>query len=131
MKDLKNYYQCYTRVHALPYEPFVISNISGIETDVINEIGKVLNISIQIELYPSAPMDLGEKDDNGTWTGFLAPVYDLWHLGIGNIPPESEYMNDFTFSLDYIRAKIVYVVPIANLVPRYLPIKFFVKPRYI
>uniref|UniRef100_A0AAR5NYW9 Ionotropic glutamate receptor C-terminal domain-containing protein n=1 Tax=Dendroctonus ponderosae TaxID=77166 RepID=A0AAR5NYW9_DENPD len=116
-KKLKNDHQCYTRVHALPYEPFVISNLSGIETDVINEIGKVLNISIHIKLYLSAPMDLGEKCDNGNWTGFLAPVYDSWHLGIGNVPPESEYMDDFTFTLDYIRAKIVYVVPNANLVP--------------
>ncbi|KAH1027838.1 hypothetical protein HUJ05_001270 [Dendroctonus ponderosae] len=65
-------------------------------------------------------MDLGEKCDNGNWTGFLAPVYDSWHLGIGNVPPESEYMDDFTFTLDYIRAKIVYVVPNANLVPRTL-----------
>lgn len=104
-------------VEALPYPPFVISNSSGLESDIIQEIGQALNITFKINIHPNATINMGEKID-GIWNGFLGRIHSRLNLGIGTISPEADLLNDFTYSVKYYWVKVVLVVPIAALVPR-------------
>lgn len=114
---IKDYNKCYAPVQALPYPPFVMKSHMGVEIDILKLVGLMLNLTFIIELYPNYTMHLGEQTPNGTWTGFLEPIFSDWQLGIGSIPPDSELTEDFTFSVPYIWNQNVYVVPIAALVP--------------
>ncbi|XP_066150912.1 uncharacterized protein [Euwallacea fornicatus] len=114
----KDYKGCTSNVHALPYEPFVIGPTSGIEVDIVrNIIGKTLNISFSVTLYRNETLKLGDMAADGSWTGFLEPIFSQWYLGIGNIPPETKLTEDFTYSVAYHWNHNVYVVPISALVP--------------
>lgn len=115
--NIKNL-NCTTNVITMPYEPFVINETKGIEMEILHLLGNLYNIKFNINLISEAT-DWGEKMENNTWNGPLDRVYKDNMLGVGNIRKNIDYMRDFDFTYDYYTESMVWIVPIAEPVPKW------------
>lgn len=116
MYDFKN---CSLGIIAMPYKPFVIDKNEGIEVRLLKDIGKRYNIYFNITLA-NLSSSWGRKTKNKTWTGELGLLYEQRYFGIGNVDVGRDIdYRDFSFSYFYHNEPLVFVVPIAKLVPEW------------
>ncbi|KAG5865764.1 hypothetical protein JTB14_000532 [Gonioctena quinquepunctata] len=109
---------CTVNVIARPYIPFVINDSYGFEIEILRSIGHMSNINFNITISNDMVDSWGCKI-NDSWTGNLNLVYDEMYLGIGNIDIGMGNSTDFDFSQFYHIEPLIYVVPAAELVPKW------------
>jgi hypothetical protein len=126
MKTSKKYYEikagksfknCTLDVVANKIDPFVISESDGFEISLIKQIGETLNVFFNVTL--TGEDSWGMKDEEGRWTDGLGRVYDDDCLGVGNFYVVPEYGKDFSFTNPHFVSDLVWVVPVAQYVPKW------------
>lgn len=114
-----DFHNCTLGVIAMPYKPFVIDENNGIEVKILKQLEKELNIHFNI-IISNFSASWGKKTENKTWTDNLRMVYEQLYFGIGNVDTGRDINStDFTFSNFYLNEALVFVVPIAQLVPEW------------
>lgn len=77
-----NFKGCVIDVVAMRYQPFVINETSGFEVSLLEEFGKILNISFNFMVTEKAT-DWGDRYAKNNWSGPLGEVLNISGLGIG------------------------------------------------
>lgn len=103
----------------MPYKPFVINETDGIEIRVLQNLEKALNVHFNISLSKISS-SWGQKTVNNSWTSNLRLIHEKMYIGIGNVDIGSDIdFNDFSFSQFYHNEPLVFVIPIAQMVPEW------------
>lgn len=113
---IENFNNCTLDVVANKLDPFVIDENEGFEIIFLKQLGKTLNISFNITL--TGEDSWGVKEE-GVWTKGLGRVYEESALGIGNFYLAPEYSEDFDSTSPYYISGLVWIVPIAQYVPKW------------
>ncbi|XP_045478350.1 uncharacterized protein LOC123683382 [Harmonia axyridis] len=113
----RTFKNCTIEAIAMKYEPFVINEDKGIEIKLLKEMGRHNNITFSINVTKDAK-DWGDKV-NGTWNGNFAEIINTLKVGIGNVGPEADRLEDFDFTYSYKSPILVWVVPIAGNVKKW------------
>ncbi|KAJ8982858.1 hypothetical protein NQ317_002265 [Molorchus minor] len=118
IKEKTNYLNCSLGVISEARSPFIINEEKGFEIDILRSIGSALNIHFNITVSHNMTDTWGAYV-NDSWTGKLQLVFEDFYIGIGNIETGMSYATDFSFSRYYHMEPLVYVVPIAEYVPKW------------
>lgn len=78
----KDFDGCTINVVAMRYQPFVINSTSGFEVSLLEEVGKILNVSFNMMVTEKA-VDWGTRHGKNNWSGPLGEVLEISGLGIG------------------------------------------------
>lgn len=114
-----DFHNCTLGVIAMPYKPFVIGENNGIEVKILKRLEKEFNIHFNITIS-NFSASWGKKTENNSWTDNLRMVYEQLYFGIGNVDTGRDINStDFSFSIFYLNEALVFVVPIAQLVPEW------------
>ncbi|RZB40763.1 Lig chan domain containing protein [Asbolus verrucosus] len=113
----KNFGNCTMDVVANAIIPFVISEDEGFEISLIKQIGGSLNIDFNVTL--TGEDTWGVKDEEGYWSNGLGRVYNDSCLGVGNFYFVADYAKDFDFTSSHFVSNLVWIVPIAQYVPKW------------
>ncbi|KAJ8916148.1 hypothetical protein NQ315_004515 [Exocentrus adspersus] len=65
---------CSMGVISMPYEPFVINKTDGFEIEVLQSIGKIIDVHFNITVSLNLTDSWGTEDENGNWSGKLKLV---------------------------------------------------------
>ncbi|EFA08518.1 hypothetical protein TcasGA2_TC006171 [Tribolium castaneum] len=115
-KSLTPFNNCTLEVVANQLEPFVINENEGFEIALLKQIGQTLNITFNVTI--TGEDSWGVKEE-GEWTKGLGQVYQNSAVGIGNFYVAPEYIHDFSNTDAYYLSGLVWIVPIAQYVPKW------------
>ncbi|XP_044758794.1 uncharacterized protein LOC123316669 [Coccinella septempunctata] len=118
---------CTIETIAMQYEPFVISEDEGIEIKLLKHMEKYNNVTFDINLTTEAK-DWGDKV-NGSWEGNLGEIINTLKVGIGNVGPEADRLEDFDFTYSYKSPVLIWVVPIAENVKKWRVLTIIFTPQ--
>lgn len=114
----QDFLNCSIDVVSMIYPPYVIDEESGFEIQLIREIGKKLNFTLNFAIE-NVTSDWNEGS-GGNWTGKLGHVKNFSAVGLGNFQAMEAMGSDFSFSVDYFHDSMIWVVPRADRLPRWL-----------
>lgn len=115
---LPNLFGCSMNVLSLKYPPYIIDQNNGFEVSILRTLEEVLNMTFRL-LIDESGSGWGNRNPDGKWTGRLGRMRQDKILGIGNLIVTDEIQEDFTYSQDYYNQLMKWVVPVAEIVPRW------------
>ncbi|KAK9883143.1 hypothetical protein WA026_001341 [Henosepilachna vigintioctopunctata] len=114
---LKSFKNCTIKGLAMTYEPFVINRTKGVEILLLEAMSEYINATFDLKVTLKSE-DWGDKV-NGTWGGNFNEIVNSLKIGIGNVGPEADRIEDFDFTYSHLSARLVWVVPIAKYMKKW------------
>lgn len=119
--NFKYEFPCTVDVVTHEYSPFVSNETSGFEIELLQTLGKYININFNMLIEDNNESNWGELNKtDGTWSGRLGEVLDRSAIAIGNLRATPKLHPYFEFSDAYYYDRMVWVVPVAELAPRWM-----------
>lgn len=112
---------CIVDVVSFEYPPFVVNETAGFEIEMLQILGEHININFNLLIEGNGDSNWGELNkSDGIWSGRLGQVEERSAVAVGNLRAMPELQRYFDFSESYYYDKMVWVVPVAELAPRWM-----------
>lgn len=114
-------YPCSVDVVSFEYPPFVVNETSGFEIHLLRTLGEHINLNFNLLVEKDADSNWGAlNSSDGSWSGRLGLVQTKSAIAVGNLRAVPSLHKHFDFSIGYYNDKFVWVVPVAQLAPRWM-----------
>lgn len=130
LKTVRNYWYrkpklppCTVDVISFELPPFVVNETEGFEVKLIKILGEHINVNFELMIERNGDSFWGELNkSDGSWSGRLGQVEEKSAVAVGNLKAMTVLYRYFDFSEAYYYDKMVWVVPVAELAPRWMRI---------
>lgn len=114
---------CTVDVISFEFPPFVVNETEGFEINLIKNLGEHINVNFELLIEKNGDGHWGELNkSDGSWSGRLGQVEEKSAVAVGNLKAMPDLYRYFDFSEAYYYDKMVWVVPVAELAPRWMRI---------
>lgn len=117
----KSKFPCSVDVISFELPPFVVNQTTGFEVQLVQTLGEHINVDFELLIEKNGTSNWGDlNESNSTWSGRLGLVQRKSGVAIGNLRVVTSLQRHFDFSDGYYYDKLVWVVPVAQLAPRWM-----------
>lgn len=117
----KNRFPCTVDVISYKIPPFVVNKTEGFEIKMLKTLAEHINVNLDLMIEEDGDSFWGEwNKSDGSWSGRLGQVEEKSGVAVGNLEAMPDLDRFFEFSEAYYYDKMVWVVPVAELAPRWM-----------